>query len=241
MTFRLSSVILAACLLASSCNESRAQQESPAITPEAAAENEKFGKLISEAQQFQAESKLLDAMEKINEAEALKPGTAILHNMRGSVYTAMRDFDKAQEQFEKAQALHPGAFEPRFNLLELQYVRGNYAEAEKGFAELLQTYPKLRVEIRHITLFKILVSQLKLDKLATAEETMKNFTFMDDTPAYYYARAAMFFQKGDKIEGHTWVNKAAQIFKQPEQTVPYIDSLIEARWIDSLGIPDELK
>ncbi|TLD69774.1 hypothetical protein FEM03_15730 [Phragmitibacter flavus] len=240
MTLRHFSAILAACLLVTPFLQIQAQEGQPP-SPEAIAENEKFGKLVSEAQQFQAQSQLLDAMEKINEAEAIKPGTAILHNMRGSVYTAMRDFDKAQEQFEKAQVLHPGAFEPRFNLLELNYVRGQYTEAEKGFTELLNTYPKLRVEIRHITLFKILVSQLKQDKLTAAEETMKNFTFMDDTPAYYYARAAMSFHKKDKVDGHTWLNKGSQIFKQPEQTVPYVDSLIEARWIDSLGIPDELQ
>lgn len=202
-------------------------------------EQEKFSKLVNEAQQFQAQSQLLDAMEKINEAEAILPGTAILHNMRGSIYTAMRDFDKAQEQFEKAHAIHPEAFEPRFNLHELNYVRGKYADAEKGFTELLNTYAKLRVEIRHITYFKILVCQLKQDKVTEAEETAKNFTFMDDTPAYYYAKAAIAFHKGDKIEGHTWVNKANQIFPRPEQTVPYVDSLIEARWIDSLGIPND--
>lgn len=212
------------------------QPTAPQLTEE---ERAKFSKLISEAQQFQAQSQLLDAMEKINEAELIHPGTAILHNMRGSVYTAMRDFDKAQQQFEIARVLHSGAFEPRFNLNELAYVRGNYAEAEKGFTELLNTYPKLRVEIRHITLFKILVCQLKQNNLSGAETTAKNFTFMDDTPAYYYAKAAVYFQKEDRIEGHTWVNKAAQIFQRPEQTIPYVDSLIEARWIDSLGIPNE--
>jgi len=243
MTLRLFASLFALGLLA--CPILPAFAQEPATQAPAAetssSDNQKFAQLITEAQQFQAESKLLDAMEKINEAEKLRPDTAILHNMRGSIYTAMRDFDKAKVQFESARELQPGAFEPQFNLTELSYVRGAYKEAEEGFRKLLEDYPKLRVEIRHITLFKILVCQLKQKNDGGAEETMKNFTFMDDTPAYYYAKAAFAFHKGDKLDGHTWANKATQIFKRAEQTVPYVDSLIEARWIDSLGIPEEFK
>lgn len=214
-------------------------QQAPAPAQAPSPEAEKFSQLLTEAQQLQQSNQLMAAMEKLSEAESIRKDEPIVLNMRGSLYTAMRDFDKAQAAFQKSNELAPGAFEPKFNLTELQYVQGKYPEAETGFTALLQDYPKLRVEVRHITLFKILVSRLKQGKVTEAEETMTNFTNMDDTPAYYFAKAAFAFQKEDKIEAQRWINVGGQVFKQ-QDNVPYLDSLIEARWIDSLGVPDSL-
>lgn len=191
-----------------------------------------------EAQQLHARQRLGEAMEKINEADALEPDNAMVNNVRGSLYTAMRDFDKAREAFKKSEAKSPGAFEPKFNLTELNYVQGKYADAEAGFAKLLTDYPKIRVEVRHLTQFKMMVCQLKQNKFAEAEAVMKSFTFMDDTPAYYFAQSALFYQKDNKPEAQEWVAKATKIFKSPEN-VPYLDTMMEAHWIPSMSVPDK--
>lgn len=239
MTLRHTAILLGCLLLViHPLGAQQAAAGAPASERSAENNDQKFATIIAEAQKFQADNQLLDAKQKLDEADSLKPGTALVFNMRGSLYTAMRDFDKAQTAFEQARDINPAAFEPRFNLTELQFVRGHYKEAEKNFATLLQEYPKLRIEIRHITLFKILVCQIKQEKTSEAEATMKNFTFMDDTPAYYFAKACFAFQAGDKVEGQRWITKAGQIFKQGEN-IPYLDSLIESRWVDSLGIPND--
>lgn len=214
-------------------------QEAPPPPPAAeggtGAATPRFIALIREAQALHGLQKNFDALQRIEEAEVLDPSSPLIPNVRGSIYTAMRDFDKAREQFQKARALSPDAFEPKFNLVELDYVSGNYAAAERGFQQLLQDYPKLQLEVRHLTQFKVLVSQLKQDKVTEARQVMTNFSFMDDTPAYYYSKAAFAFQEGKRPEGQEWLARAASIYKA-HVIVPYVDSLMEAKWIESLSV-----
>lgn len=199
---------------------------------------DKFRDLIMEVQSLQAAGKNAEAMEKLNLAEELQPGSPIIPNARGSIFTAMRIFDKARECFLQAKERSPGSFEPQFNLTELDFVQGKYKEAEAAFAQLLTDNPKIRMQVRHLIQFKILVCQLKQDKLPEAETTMKAFTFMDDTPAYYFTKASFAFQKKNKPEAQEWLAKASAIFKLPDNA-PYLDTLMEARWIENISVPEK--
>jgi tetratricopeptide (TPR) repeat protein len=197
-----------------------------------------FITLIREAQSLHSSQRHFDALQKIAEAELLLPTNPLIFNVRGSIYTAMRDYEKARSNFLQAQAHSPTSFEPRFNLVELDFVQGKFAEAATGFSQLLTDFPKLRLDVRHLTQFKVLVCQLKQDKVAEAREIMKNFSFMDDTPAYYYSKAAFEFQEGDTKDGRDWLGRAAGIYQQ-QMNIPYLDTLMEARWVDSLSVPNE--
>jgi tetratricopeptide (TPR) repeat protein len=159
----------------------------------------------------------------------------VVSNVRGSIYTAppLRDYAKARECFETAEKLVPGAFEPKFNKTELLFVEHKYAEAEAAFAKLLADFLKLREEIRHLIQFKIIVCQLKQGKVAEAKKNSGEFTFMDDTPAYYYSKAAFAFQAPDADEARKWVAKATKIFKRQDNAV-YLDTLMESGWLASI-------
>lgn len=191
--------------------------------------------LIEEAHKLQRQQDSYAALKKLDEADAITPGSPVIANVRGSIYTAapLRDYVKARECFETAEKLAPGAFEPKFNKTELLYVEQKYAEAEAAFGKLLADHLKLREDVRHLIQFKIIVSQLKQGKLADAEKNSREFTFMDDTPAYYYTKAAFEFQKPNLEEGRKWVLKATKIFKKQDNAV-YIDSLMEAGWLSSI-------
>lgn len=200
---------------------------------------DKFRDLIMDVQRLQSEGKHSEALEKLHLAEELQPQSPIIPNARGSIYTAMRNFDKAREYFTKAREQSPDSFEPKFNLTELDYVQGKYKEAEMGFTQLLNDNPKIRMPVRHLIQFKVLVCQLKQDKILEAETTMKAFTFMDDTPAYYYAKSAFAFQKNNKTEAHEWLKKGGTIFKIQDNS-PYLDTLMEAHWIESISVPESV-
>jgi tetratricopeptide (TPR) repeat protein len=194
--------------------------------------------MLQEVQSLTARHRYFEALQELDKAEALNPGSPVFPNMRGSIYTTMRDFDKARGYFEESIKLLPEAFEPKFNLAELFYVQHKYAEAEAAFAALLAAYPRLREEVRHLTQFKVMVCRLKQNHLPEAQQVAaKNFTFMDDTPAYYFANAALSFQKGNTDEANSWLGKARRIFK-PEMNAAYFDSLMEAHWLNSLSVPE---
>lgn len=200
--------------------------------------DEKLRAIVSDVQELHAKKQFFEALEKLKSAEALAPENPLIPNIRGSIYTGMRDFEKAKEAFEKAHTMLPDAFEPEFNLAELLYVQQRYAEAETAFAKIVEKHVKLREEVRHLAIFKEIVCELKLKKTAEAEKNAKAFSFIDDTPAYYFTKAAFFFAAENEQGGREWLGKATSIFK-PAQNAVYIDSLMEAKWIPSLTVPDQ--
>lgn len=198
--------------------------------------------LVEEARKLQSRQDSYGALKKLDEADAIFPGSPLIANVRGSIYTSapLRDFVKARECFEAAEKLAPNAFEAKFNKTELLYVDGKYAEAEAAFAKLTADFPKLREDVRHLIQFKIIVCQLKQGKTAEAEKSSTTFTFMDDTPAYYFTKAAFAFQKSDTDGAKKWVDKTAKIFK-PQEAAVYLDTLMEAHWLNSLTVEDQKK
>ena len=209
---------------------------SQAVSPE----TQKFRGIITEITELHAKQRYAEALLRLHDAEELKVDPALVHNIRGSIYTAQRDYAKARDSFDQARLLKPEAFEPRFNLAELDYVAGAYKTAEATFIQILKDYPKLPAVRRHLCQFKVVVCQLKQDKVTEAGTTAKSFGFMDDTPAYYFSQAAVAFQKGDKTTALQWVTKAGNIFPRQE-SVLYLDALMEAHWIESIGVPEGKK
>jgi tetratricopeptide (TPR) repeat protein len=201
---------------------------------------EKLGALLQEAYSLQTRKRYIDSLAKLAEAETLSPDNAEIYNLRGSIFLGvqLRDIEKARADFKKAMDLSPGAVPPLFNMAELEFVSGNFAEAEKGFRALVDKFDRLPQSMRHLLRFKIIVSMAKQSKLAEAEEELKtNFTFMDDTPAYYFARAVLALEAKREKEGNEWLTKGQIIFKKPD-TAAYVDSLMETRYIHSIDIPD---
>jgi tetratricopeptide (TPR) repeat protein len=214
-----------------------------AVPAQAQSTPDQINSLLTEAQSLQGRKRFLDAFAKLDEAEKIDPKRGEIYNIRGAIYLAaqVRDVDKARAEFTKARALHPDAMPPQFNLAETDFVSAKWPDAEKSFGALLTTFPKLPSNVRHLVIFKVLVSQVKQDKLDEAEKTLAdNFTFMDDTPAYYFAKAVIALQRKDERSGNDWLTKAQIIFKQRE-TSSYLDSMMESHYIDSLSVtkPEE--
>ncbi len=201
--------------------------------------NPEVQKLLGEAQDLQNRHRYFDALAKLDEAEKLAPKDPNVYNIRGAIYLvpAVRDFDKAQEQFSKANELEPTALAPKFNLSELLFVKHSFAEAEAAFAAVLKEYTKLQMSVRHLVAFKLLVCQAEQNKIDEANKTLKaHFTFMDDTPAYYFAKASIAYSQKNEDVAKEWVEKANVIFKSGENA-PYLDSLMETRHIPNIMIP----
>lgn len=217
-----------------------AQGDQPPLKPTT---NPEVQRLLGEAQDLQGRHRYFDALAKLDEAEKLAPNDANVFNIRGAIYLipTVRDFDKSKEQFEKARALEPDALAPKFNLAELHFVKHVFAEAEAAFAALLKEYTKLQMSVRHLVAFKMLVSQAEQGKIDEANKTLNaNFTFMDDTPAYYFSKAALAFVQKKEDEAKEWLEKANTIFK-PGENSPYLDSLMETRHIPNIMIPPGAK
>jgi Flp pilus assembly protein TadD len=188
---------------------------------------------------LQARHQYVDALLKLEELEKTYPDSADLYNIRGSILLSpsIRDFAAAEKAFQKAESLQPGGLAPMFNLGEVFFVKHDWAEAKRRFEKVRDAFPAANLAVRHLVMFKLVLCELKLEQVAAAEAIIASqFTFMDDTPAYYLSKAAVAFQKKDEAAANEWVDKARAIFGE-NQTVSYVDSLMEARWVVNIGLP----
>jgi Tfp pilus assembly protein PilF len=193
-------------------------------------EEKRFGEIVLEVRRLTSARQHQQALEKLSEAEALRPNSPEVHMVRGNIYTNAKEYEKARECFVKAESLKPGAFQVRFNLAELDYVQGNYQAASDSFAKLLSTTTGPPEAIRALMQFKIIVCQIKLNKVAEAEALANTYAFKDESPASYFAKASFAIHKGDHATANEWLGKAQKAFK-PDDVAPYVDALVEARWI----------
>lgn len=193
-------------------------------------------KLLLEARDMRVKQRYSEALEKLDAAEKLSPNLADIYALRGDIYLAprRRDFDLALPQFEKAAELQPESPLPRFNLAEFYFVKHDFTTALQAFTKLITDYPKLPMVIRHLVHYKRALCELKLGHRAAADQIIaENFTFMDDTPAYYFCKAAIAFETGDPDKGNEWVKRGVAAFKAPNCET-YYDAFKELRWVPDL-------
>ena len=226
--------------------------QAPAAPPTAAqlgdsklseADQQKLVKIFQEVQEMRKQNRYTDAIAKLGEAEQLSPNNGLIFTMRGDVYLEprRRDFELAKEQFLRAKELDPQNAGPVFNLAELEFARHDFPTAAAAFRKLVTDFPKLPQVIRHLVISRIVICEARQKKFDEAEKLIKeSFTFMDDTPAYYFSNAAISFAKKDEKMAQEWMLRATSIFKE-QQTGPYIDAFKEMRWIpdvDYQALPD---
>ena len=230
-----------------------AQDTPPPAAPPAAAElgdaklseadQQKLIKIFQDVQEMRKQNRFTDAIAKLDEAEKISPKNGLIFTMRGDIHLAprRRDFDLAKEQFLKAKELDPQNAGPAFNLAELEFARHDFPTASAAFRKLVADFPKLPQVIRHLALSRVVICEARQKKFDEAEKLIKeSFTFMDDTPAYYFSNAAISFAKKDEKMAQEWMLRATSIFKE-QQVGPYIDAFKEMRWlpdVDYQALPD---
>ena len=215
---------------------SAAQAQATAKSPV----SDEVKKLLLEARDMRVQQRYSDALEKLDAAEKINPNVADIYALRGDIYLAprRRDFDLALPQFEKAAQLQPASPLPKFNLAEFHFVKHEFSTALQAFTKLTTDYPKLPMNIRHLIHYKRMLCELKMGHRAEADQIIAdNFTFMDDTPAYYFSKAAIAFETGDSNKANEWVKRGVAVFKAPS-CEPYYDAFKELRWVPDLDFAD---
>lgn len=194
---------------------------------------------LAEVQELQASQKFVDALLLLDELERDYPNVADIYNVRGSILLSptMRDYEKAEAAFKRAAGLQVGALAPLFNLAEVRFVQHEWQAALDQLNSILKDFEKVPTSVKHLILYKKAICLAKLGKVAEAETLVKeNFTFMDDTPAYYFTKAALAFHKEEKDEAQDWLTKGMTIFGE-QNCLAYIDCLMEARWVPNMALP----
>lgn len=196
-------------------------------------DRKKFIEHFGEASRFFQQKRVFECLDALHEAEKVFSDSAELLNLRGSCYVEMRAFDKALSAFEKALEYNPKNTSVKFNIAEVLFVTKQWQASHDLFEQILGEVPDTNISLTRLVEFKILLCKKKLDRNEEALILAEKYDYLDDSPYYYYAKAAISYDEGDLLEAEQWLARANRIFQNPAIIAPWQDTLVEFGYIKS--------
>lgn len=169
------------------------------------------------------------AVEYVDRADEVLPPTAWSLNVRGAVAIELREFERGAKFCSDALLLEPGFFPARFNLCEIPFLQGQYAEARTLWLKLSSDMKK-GDPFQELLTYRIFLTWLLEKDFERAKECMEKLPFPSQTPAYQYAHAAWARQNGDIAKWDEWVRSAAFIWPESRRS-EFVDVLIQLGWM----------
>ena len=192
-----------------------------------------FVKHVGEASRIFQQKRIFETMEELDKASAIFKDSPEIHNLRGSCFVEMRSFDKALADFKKALTYTKDNPSIEFNIGEVNFVTKQWQKAYDIFERVLKLLPPSNTALSRLVEFKILLCLKKLGKDNDAVILAEKYDFLDDSPFYYYAQAALAYDKKDLVKAEEWLARANRIFRDPNVLAPWQDTLVEYGYIKS--------
>lgn len=200
-------------------------------------DRDKYISHMMEARRFLGEKRVFEALDEISKGRTIFADDADAYVLYGSCQVELRAFDKAMEAFKKADELAPNAPGVRFNISEVYFVSKEWAKADAIYEELLKDGAAkgnlLGKQLLRLVEFKSLLCKIKLGKMEEAEVLSKKYDFLDDSPYYYYANAALAYSREDTLKAEEWLARARKVYRAPGLLETWQDTLIEFGYIEA--------
>jgi Tfp pilus assembly protein PilF len=147
--------------------------------------------ILNKASRALADGKIDDAEAEAKQAEELDPNNPQTANLLGIVATKKNDYAEAVSQFNRALTADPKFYTAKLNLADVLLLKRDYDQARSVLSDLQQVDPKSEV-----VQFKVALSYVLANQPDKASGLIDQMEFPGKTPAYYYARAAVWLEKG---------------------------------------------
>ena len=198
-----------------------------------------FVKHIAEASRLFQQKRIFETLDELDKAEKIFAESPEIMNLRGSCFVEMRAFDKALGQFKKAGDLSKNNSSIGFNIAEVYFVTKEWKKSAELFEKILKDIPATNTALSRLVEFKILLCKKKLGKKDEALILANKYDFLDDSPYYYYAKAALAYDDNDLIKAEENLAIAGRIFQDANTIAPWQDTLVEFGYIKSFYGDDE--
>lgn len=192
-----------------------------------------FIKHLGEANRIFQQKRIFETLDELDKAAAIFADSPEIHNLRGSCYVEMRAFDKALAEFEKAASFSKDNPSINFNIGEVYFVTKEWQKAHDIFEQVMKLLPPDNVALGRLVEFKVLLCKKKLGKQDEVTILAEKYDFLDDSPFYYYAQAALAYEDNNLIKAEEWLAIAGRIFRDPNILAPWQDTLVEYGYIKS--------
>lgn len=190
-----------------------------------------FGSHLDAAKHAFAKHGIPTTLSELDKAAAINGSHCEVHNLRGSCHVELREFDKALEEFRKAEALSKANPSIQFNLAEVLFVTKRWSEALEALEKVSGQLPAESVELSHLVDLKILLCHSALGNDERAEALAEKPGINDDSPFFYFAKAASFHIHHQPAIAESWLTSAREKFPDPEVLAPWFDAFTEYGWI----------
>jgi len=194
---------------------------------------EEFSRKLLKTQNLFNQKRIFDALEQIDELDKIFPNHPAALNIKGACYVEIRAFKKANAIFSEILRMSPDNTNVLFNLAEVDFVTKKWASAEERFSKLIPLLPKQNKPMIRLCEFKLLLCKLKLDKKDEAKALMEKYDAWDDSPFYYFSRAAIDYNQGNKAEAEKQLRNARFVWRNNAALSAWQDTLIEFGYIRS--------
>ncbi len=165
------------------------------------------------------------ALSIVQKAEQQYLATPMSINVRGAVAIEEKRFDEGRQLCIEALKQDPKFYPARFNLAEIPFVQGKYAEARNLFQKLQEEHPK-----DELLQFRVLLTHLLEKNDPAAREALDQVPFLSNSPIYYYSNAAWEFAHGNEKEALSWIDRGNWVFP-PAKTRNYADVFYDLGWL----------
>ena len=197
-------------------------------------ENRKeFIKHLGEANRLFQQKRVFETLEELDKAEKIFADSPEVPNLRGSCFVEMRAFDKALAAFLKSSALAKDNPSIEFNVAEVYFCTKQWRKSHDLLVKILKELPEDNTTLGRLVEFKILLCKKKLGMNEEVAILAGKYDFLDDSPFYYYAQAALAYDANDLIKAEEWLAIAGRIFQDPNAVAPWQDTLVEYGYIKS--------
>ncbi len=192
-----------------------------------------FAAKYEEALRLMAQKRIFETLDIIEEAEKIFDKSVRLHNLKGSCYVELRIFDKAEQSFNEALKWSPNNASIMFNIAECMFVSKRWQESHDKFVEVLRLTQGAGIGVTRLIEFKILLCKKKLGLENEAKLLANKYDYQDDSPFYYYAKAAIAFDEDNPVEAEQWLGRARRIFRDPNMLSAWQDTIVEFGYVKS--------
>ncbi|MFV1995102.1 MAG: hypothetical protein ACC661_06670, partial [Verrucomicrobiales bacterium] len=172
-------------------------------------------------QRYRAALAIVDRLELENPDRPLV-GEDNLYNFKGSCLTALRYFQHARKEFQRALEAQPSSFDMKFNLAEIDFLQEHFERARTAFTELADT--DTGRSYTNFIAFKTAMCRLMLGEESAALADISLHARTSAPYLFMHAAAALRLGKQDKAE--LLFFKAREYIASQDFEL-YQDSLIE--------------
>lgn len=166
------------------------------------------------------------AVQGVEKADTGWQKTPVSLNILGAIKIEKKEFEEGRKYCLEALRLDPKFFPARFNLAEIPFVQGKYAEARAMFEKLQEDEPR-----DDLLKFRVFLTYLLEKNDVEAKTRLDEVPLINDTPISFYAHAAWEFSHGNEKEARNWLTSGVRTFP-PIKHVNFIEVFYDLGWLD---------